>query len=117
MQTDDVRPNAIAEVMSRLPSEAPPAVRSLLEPLREEVALLHSMEDRQLTEAQVARIDAQRSRVRSMVAQAEPEIARAFSSWRPTDNAVPMPAEKLAEEVRAALRMALFIRRPHARVG
>jgi hypothetical protein len=114
MQTNDVRPNAIADVINKLPPEAPRAVHSLLAPLAQEVALLHVMEDAQPTEAQAARIDAQRAHVRHLVAQSEPEIAREISAWRAADNVARMPGEKFAADVCTALRVALFVRQPHA---
>ena len=70
------------------------------------VEVLHVMEDAQPTEAQLARIDAQRSRVRMLVTQSEPAIARELAAC---------PDAKFSAEVRDALRAAQFIRQPHAR--
>ena len=115
MQVNSVRPNAFDAVIGQLPPDAPPSILSLLKPLRQEVAALYDLEDSPpdpmlSAEVMALRIDAQRARVRELVAQSESEIAREISLWCPPDDAARIPDEKFAALVRHALRVALFVR-------
>ena len=120
MKVNSVRPNIFDAVIGRLPPEAPPSILALLKPLHHESAVLNALEDSPpdpilSAEAMALRVDAQRTSVRELVTQSEPELAREISAWRAADNAARMPDEKFAAEVRTALRVALFVRQPHAR--